>query len=228
MVGYRRIGGTSVLFVKLIAAMILAAAAGGCGSAVGNVALAEGGVTLLGGETPSQELDQVYYLGVFDPQEQVPEAVYRLTVRGQASIYSSMRFASGWVPAKFVDALSTQIGSSSDPTTRPVVDKGDTEMLANLKPGRRLMLFGPEGFREAPADQRLVIVMGASPEAFFKAIDLSLGALAQAQAQRAQGQEAQQVSSAMTQALADAKSQQQSFIQLQSRVNSYEWTESVP
>ena len=41
------------------------------------------------------------------------------------------------------------------------------------------MLFGPEGFREAPANHRLVIVMGASPEDFFSAIDESLGLVAQ-------------------------------------------------
>ena len=39
------------------------------------------------------------------------------------------------------------------------------------------MLFGPEGFREAPKDHRLVIVMGSSPDAFFNAMDNSLGAV---------------------------------------------------
>ena len=39
-------------------------------------------------------------------------------------------------------------------------------------------MFGPEGFREAPKDHRLVIVMGASPEAFFGAIDRALGIVA--------------------------------------------------
>ena len=42
------------------------------------------------------------------------------------------------------------------------------------------MLFGPEGFREAPANHRLVIVMGSSPDKFFGAIDQSLGVIAQA------------------------------------------------
>jgi hypothetical protein len=44
-----------------------------------------------------------------------------------------------------------------------------------------LMVFGPEGFREAPKDHRLVIVMGTSPENFFNAIDSSLGVISQAQ-----------------------------------------------
>ena len=42
------------------------------------------------------------------------------------------------------------------------------------------MLFGPEGFREAPEDHRLVIVMGSNPERFFQAIDESLGVISQA------------------------------------------------
>jgi hypothetical protein len=45
-------------------------------------------------------------------------------------------------------------------------------------------MFGPEGFREAPRDHRLVIVMGASPQKFFEAIDTALGDLAQVRAER--------------------------------------------
>jgi hypothetical protein len=39
-------------------------------------------------------------------------------------------------------------------------------------------MFGPEGFREAPAGHRLVIAMGSSPEKFFQAIDETLGHVA--------------------------------------------------
>jgi hypothetical protein len=42
------------------------------------------------------------------------------------------------------------------------------------------MLFGPEGFREAPANHRLVIVMGSDPSAFFQGVDQALGIVAQA------------------------------------------------
>jgi len=207
--------------VAATAVVALIGIAEGCGTAAGNLGVGAGVVTVLGGESPSQELEQVYYLGVFDPQEQVPEAVYRLTVRGQASIYSGMRFSSGWVPAKFVDSLNTQIGSSSDPTTRPVIDKGEAELLANLKPGRRLMLFGPEGFREAPPDHRLVIVMGSNPEAFFHAIDLTLGALAQAQVERLPAEDAKKIADAM----AAAKQQEDQLNQLLNGINSYEFIE---
>jgi hypothetical protein len=125
----------------------------------------------------------VYYLGIFDPQEQVPPNIYRVTVRGQASAISFMRFGSGWVPAKLVDSLNTQIGFGKD-SNRPQVFQASDEELAELKPGRRMVLFGPEGFREAPEDHRLVIVMGASPEKYFEAIDEALGVVAQVQAEQ--------------------------------------------
>jgi hypothetical protein len=50
------------------------------------------------GVTPSTNLEQVYYLGVFDPQEQIPPTLYRVRVRGQASALNFTRYASGWVP----------------------------------------------------------------------------------------------------------------------------------
>ena len=48
-------------------------------------------------------------------------------------------------------------------------------MNNSLPTGRKLVLFGPEGFRPVPKNHRLVIVMGSNPEEFFKAIDESLG-----------------------------------------------------
>lgn len=42
------------------------------------------------------------------------------------------------------------------------------------------MMFGPEGFREAPPSHRLVIAMGSSPEKFFNAVDQALGNVAAA------------------------------------------------
>src|SRR4051794_16313012 len=65
-----------------------------------------GGTTSVLGQSPAQEIQQVYYLGVFDPQEQVPPAVYRITVHGQGSAMSFVRFASGWVPAPLIDSLN--------------------------------------------------------------------------------------------------------------------------
>ena len=53
---------------------------------------------------------------------------------------------------------------------------------AALETGRRMMLFGPEGFRAAPADHRLAVVMASDPSAFFEAIDSALGQLSAAKA----------------------------------------------
>ena len=133
------------------------------------------GSTLLGGQAPTHEIEQIYYLGVFDPQDQLPPSIYRVRVRGQSSFLSSTQFASGWVPASSLDSLG--VGISFDEGRVKIEKTEDDDDL--FKTGRRLMMFGPEGFREAPANHRLVIVMGASPEAFFSAIDESLGVIAQ-------------------------------------------------
>lgn len=56
----------------------------GCEAAAG-WAVGAAAVTVVGAQTPSQSIEQTYYVGVFDPKEQIPPALYRLTVRGQAS-----------------------------------------------------------------------------------------------------------------------------------------------
>ncbi len=153
----------------------------GCGEpalTAGVVAGATVGTIVLG-TTPGPELKQVFYLGSFDPQGQLPPEVYRITVRGQASLVSSTTFASGWVPASVADALGAQTSISSrsgDVTIRGpagVAVLGDNELGA----GRRLVLFGPDGFRVAPRNHRLVIVMGADADDYFNAIDDALGDL---------------------------------------------------
>lgn len=136
------------------------------------------GITVAGGYAPSQEIQQVYYLGVFDPEEQVPPTIYRLTVHGQASSISGMKFGSGWVPAGLIDSLNSQLSyDATDPQSSLRIDAG-TNHMSQIKTGRRLIQFGPEGFREAPANHRLVVVMGSSPDKFFEAIDQTLGSLA--------------------------------------------------
>ena len=155
----------------------------------GDVALAAIGITTVAARSPWHEIEQVYYLGILDPQEQVPEAVYRVTVKGQASAMSNTKFASGWVPARFIDSLTTDVRldarrGKSDTVLLTGGDKAGAETMAAIKTGRRLVLFGPEGFREAPRDHRLVIVMGTSPEAFFQAMDQAIGRIADVQLER--------------------------------------------
>jgi len=131
--------------------------------------------------TPSTNLEQVYYLGVFDPQDQLPPTLYRVRVRGQASALNFTRYASGWVHADLIDSLSTSVKFSSKELDSGVqVSAADGADYKAFQTGRRLVLFGPEGFREAPPNHRLVIAMGSSPEKFFNAIDQALGNVAAA------------------------------------------------
>lgn len=172
-------------------ALLLSAApwALGCSNTIASVAGGTVGLTAVGAYVPAHEIEQIYYLGTFDPQGQIPPEFYRLTVRGQASIISNMRFGSGWVPAALVDSLGGRVelpgegskgeaaeGSEGRAASANRVDEVDIEE------GRGLVQFGPEGFREAPRDHRLVIVMGGDPSAFFEAIDVSLGNIARVQA----------------------------------------------
>lgn len=167
---------------------------GGCTATKDTIAVAIGGTALLA-HSPSNEIEQIYYLGVFDPQEQVPPTVYRVRVHGQASCISFMRFASGWVPADVIDSLGTNVEFQKDGAT---LKTDDGQRLSEaLPPGRKLVLFGPEGFREAPEDHRLVIVMGSSPEKFFKAIDTTLGMVPQVKTQQRNAKFQQEVLTAL-------------------------------
>jgi hypothetical protein len=125
--------------------------------------------------TPNADLEQTYYLGSFDPQDQIPPAIYRIRVRGQSSLLSTVRFASSWVPAEVVDALTGAI--SIDPKTG-ALDVNDDARVSGIANGRGLVMFGPEGFREAPRNHRLVIVMGTSPDTVQQAFASALGTVA--------------------------------------------------
>lgn len=151
---------------------------GGCSTPGATIALAAGG-TALAGIMPGNQIEQIYYLGAFDPYEQLPPAVYRVRVQGQASAISQMKFGSGWVHASVADSLNADIGfdPSADFGKGLTVAKHKSDSQNPINAGRRLVLFGPEGFREAPKDHRLVIVMGSSPEKYFNAVDKTMGLL---------------------------------------------------
>lgn len=157
----------------------------GCGVAVVQRNLAAGGVT--GSLSPSAEIEQTYYLGSFDPRGQLPPAIYRIRVRGQSSILNLTRFASSWVPAEVVDSLGGTLAFDANGRNGRVgIERADAENSSSLAgAGRRLMLFGPEGFREAPAGHRLVVIMGSSPEQVEQAFSDALGTVAQVKYGRA-------------------------------------------
>ncbi|MBK8283630.1 MAG: hypothetical protein IPK97_01450 [Ahniella sp.] len=129
---------------------------------------------VVGGQTPMNEVEQIYYLGVFDPRSQVPPQVYRIRVHGQSSL-GNAKFSSGWVPASLIDTLSLpksneeQAGIDTAGRGSPFLD------------GRNLIAFGPEGFREVPQDYRLVMTMGNDAGAFFEAVGVTLGTVANAE-----------------------------------------------
>jgi hypothetical protein len=147
----------------------------GCATPEQTVGAVAGGVVLSGAQAPTHEVEQIYYLGMFDPEEQLPPSIYRITVRGQSSFLNTTRFASGWVPAKFIDSLSGQLSLDANANNATSITAPDTQHEVQLKAGRRLVMFGPEGFREAPREHRLVLVMGADPSKFFDALDQTLG-----------------------------------------------------
>lgn len=156
----------------------------GCNSLPQTVALGAVVVTGVGAVIPGHDIEQVYYLGAFDPHEQVPPSLFRVRVRGQASILSWMRFGSGWVPANLIDSLGSNVEyNKASGVTK--IEQADAKDLSSLKIGRRLIQFGPEGFREVPKNHRLVLVMGASPEEFFDAMDRALGDLSKAPVEQA-------------------------------------------
>lgn len=127
----------------------------------------------------SHQVDQIYYLGIFDPIEQVPPTIYRVRVVGTSHLLSSVNYAAGWVPADLVDSLGSRIAFDPEKQELTFGEDGSGKS-ARLKTGRGLMLFGPEGFREAPRDHRLAVVMASDPSAFFEAIDEALGQLSAA------------------------------------------------
>jgi len=185
------------MVIPMLGAAACVACLSGCETAAATAALL-GGSAAYNSRSPGHEIEQVYYLGVFDPQDQVPPTIYRVRVRGQSSVMGQTQFASGWVPAQVIDSLSSQVsanftqtgvqGSGSLVPAKGVdikISKGEYD-LSNLETGRRLMQFGPEGFRETPRDHRLVIVMGHNPQNFFNAVDQALGAVSQV---RAEGQD---------------------------------------
>ncbi|PWU21779.1 MAG: hypothetical protein C5B50_01080 [Verrucomicrobia bacterium] len=171
-------GQTFSLALLLVSAAIVALLLTGCATPLQTAGLVVG-VTAAGAQSPSTEMEQIYYLGVFDPQEQVPPAIYRVRVRGQASLISVAKFASGWVPASVADSLTTDLKYTDAGAIKVSKAEGDNTAVS-LKTGRRLMLFGPEGFREAPRDYRLVIIMGSNPSKYFQAVSQVLDATAKA------------------------------------------------
>ncbi len=206
--------GRNGTLLSAICACVAAFGLSACETVEGTISLGVIGTTLVGGLAPTHEIEQIYYVGVFDPQEQLPPEVYRIRLHGQSSFLNNTKFASGWVRADVIDTLGTSVGFNKD-SGRIEITKGDEGELSKIKTGRRLMMFGPEGFREAPADHRLVVVMGASPEEFFNAVDQSLGVVSEAIAeQRSAG-----LDRALFEALTRANGERERLVQIRQDID---------
>ena len=99
---------------NLVGILLLLSLLPGCGSKAANLALGVGSVVvapaaLKGAKVPTDEIAQTYYLGVYDPQGQLPPSIYRVRVQGQSSFLNRTKFASGWVHASLIDSLGTEI-----------------------------------------------------------------------------------------------------------------------
>lgn len=149
-----------------------------CATTEQNVGLGVTGLTLFVGNSPTSEIEQIYYLGVYDERNQLPPEFYRIKVHGQASFASNMKFGSGWVPANTIDTLSASSDSLSPDNVPAAAACQDS--MSDFLDGRKLVLYGPEGFRKVPKCHRLVLVMGSDPSTFFEAIDSSLGVVSEA------------------------------------------------
>lgn len=206
--------GRNGTLLSAICACVAAFGLSACETIEGTATLGILGATLVGGLAPTHEIEQIYYVGVFDPQDQLPPEVYRIRLHGQSSFLNNTKFASGWVRADVIDTLGTSVGFNKE-SGQVEITKGDEGDLSKIKTGRRLMMFGPEGFREAPANHRLVVVMGASPEAFFDAVSESLGVVSEAIAeQRNAG-----LDRALFEALTRARNERERLVQIQQDID---------
>ena len=158
----------------------------GCSTTEQTIALSAAGATFLGGATPTSEIEQIYYLGIYDERSQLPPEFYRIKVHGQASTLSEMTFGSGWVPAKLVDTLNPD--SQARLSNTDIKSAGQDPCGDNFLQGRKLILYGPEGFRRVPDCYRLALVMGSNPSAFFGALDEAMGYIHKAKSEERNSQ----------------------------------------
>lgn len=132
-----------------------------------------GGAGLLA-SCSATEVETTHYLGVFDPQQQVTQELYKLEIKGCANFASNADFASGWIPAGVADLVSEGIESKRTEGGAVVghrTAEGDVPE-AVVKPSRQFFEIGPLAVSKAPQDHRFVVVMGSDPDFFFQKMGL--------------------------------------------------------
>lgn len=191
-------------FHHFFCVIFLCAVVAGCSPTRGELTLGAIGLTALGAHSPTNEIEQIYYIGAFDPLGQHEPQMYRIRVHGQASFISQVDFASGWVRADMIDSLGTTVSFNKE-KGGVVIERADQSELTKIGGGRKLFQFGPEGTRKVPEDHRLVIVMGSSPQAFFEAMDGSLATISKTIAGQANNELMQELFTALRQVQSETK-----------------------
>jgi len=117
------------------------------------------------------EVQTRHYVGVFDPQEQVTQELYRITIRGHSKPLSNVQYASGWVPAEAADLLTRSIRLQDHDVQ---LSGTEAASIAAIMAERRFFEIGPLGVSFEPQDARFVIVMSSDPDYFFQKMSVLL------------------------------------------------------
>ncbi len=121
------------------------------------------------------KISTTHFLGVFDPQQQVTQELYKVKITGKASWYSDAKFATGWVPAGVADRLGETVDRKSTAGGSVYGDHSKTDpknLVAVVKPKRQFYEVGPLGVSVAPENQRFVAMMGSNPNYFFQKLSM--------------------------------------------------------
>ena len=116
----------------------------------------------------STSVETQHYIGVFDPQQQAIQELYRVRINGTAPVYSDVKYASGWVPAEYADLLTRRIRHDQSGSIE-ITGSGN---VSPVRATRQFFEVGPLGIASEPENDRFVIVMGSNPDYFFKKIAL--------------------------------------------------------
>lgn len=116
----------------------------------------------------STGFSEYYYLGIYDAQEQLPQEMYRFRLAGYGNPFTKVKFASGWLPAAMVDPIDSDLSFGSNDGKVSYSSTAGDGARSTFKSFRPFYIFGPEGFRKAPQDHRLCIIMSANPEKIFQ------------------------------------------------------------
>ena len=113
-----------------------------------------------------------HYIGVFDPHEQVPQELYRVTITGESDLLSSVKYGSGWVAASAADLLAMDTDGGVNAAATKDSLPAQSAPPPHLEARRRFFEIGPLGVSTEPQDGRFVVIMSSDPNQFFRRLEL--------------------------------------------------------